>query len=424
MYPAPEYADFDKQLLEDLGVQKMTWKEIFPRLQADLLSRSSRIHTRKRDSPWYEAFADLGLSALKATSNTPVMFRKQSLICLSKVSQWTGAPGMGFGGQKNIYFPTTGTVSVPDDIGLPLADRTASANPKVRELYAALGVEECSKGTIYAAIEAAQASDSASLNLNSHLQYLFQTDCEPSEVKPWLLVPTDRGPKGSGRRLYFASHAAYHLDQLLPRDIRHDNNLACSVIPEEVLKLEPLNLRIDKRTWLTWLKEATGARYHPQLTRKGYSGTELSTDLCKVVELYPSKFLGTLKAHWSEYRHKASQVRDLLKECRVPCMFGKSHFLHATYLPTSQILDKIDELGIDVSAIAVLDLPDGQIDEDQYREWRFLEDFGVCAKPDLQFYKSALEELYYMDGLNIAQAKRAYRSMALLATIGDQEDLR
>ena len=146
MYLASDYRHKRTKTLEDLGVYTMTWNEVMIRIQADLTSQSSRIKIKKRDSPWYEAFAQLGLLALQGeSSGISEWFKRQPLICLSQANQWTSAPNMGYGGLKNIYFPNTGTVPIPENIGLNLVDKTASANAKVRELYIALGVEECPK---------------------------------------------------------------------------------------------------------------------------------------------------------------------------------------------------------------------------------------------------------------------------------------
>lgn len=419
IYPAPEYSAFGKELLEDLGVRTMTWNEMFPRLQADLVSRNSRIRTQKRDSPWYEAFATLGLAALKSSFEIP--FKKQSVICLNKTNQWTGAPGMPNGGQKKIYFPTTGAVPIPDDIGLFLADRTASANPKVRKLYAALGVEECSKQTVYTAIEKAQASNNESLDIASHLEYYCRTGYEPSQLPKRLLVPTDRGPRPVAQSFYFASDSEYDMDQLLPQSLRSSHGLNCNIIPVEVIKLESSNFQLNDRTWLMWLQEATGARHYPRLTQKLSSEVVLSLDLRKILKLNPSKFLGTLRAHWSEYRHDALQIRGELADCLVLCISGIDAPLDITYLPTSCIFEEIDRLGFEGTVIPVLDLPDGHLAEDQYREWQFLEEFGVCAKPDLRFYRSALTA---MNEVELAQVIRAYSSIARLATIEYREALR
>ena len=103
MYLASDYRHKRTKTLEDLGVYTMTWNEVMIRIQAHLTSQSSRIKIKKRDSPWYEAFAQLGLLALQGeSSGISEWFKRQPLICLSQANQWTGAPNMGYGGLKNI----------------------------------------------------------------------------------------------------------------------------------------------------------------------------------------------------------------------------------------------------------------------------------------------------------------------------------
>ena len=243
-------------------------------------------------------------------------------------------------------------------------------------------------------------------------------------MQSWLLVPTDVGQEGFGKRFYFSSDKEYDLDKLLPLDVRLKQKLKCSVIPANLVELEPADLQIHKRTWKMWLQHAIDARHYPKLTHVGSLGAFLNPDSRALLSLNPSKFLGTLKAHWDEYQHEAFSIHGELRNCEIMCRSGQFLPLHTTFLPTCQILGRLRELGVPESKTAVLHLPDGELDDALLRQWRFLEDFGACSKPNLRFYQLALEQMESLKETPVSQAKSLYRSMAQLATVEDHANLR
>lgn len=392
------------------------------RIQADLVNPNSRIKTQKSNNPWHEAFAKLGLLILeKSKTADQQMLKKQADIPLLKPNQWTGAPGMCSGGLDKIYFPHIGTTRIPGDIGLHMVDRVASMNTARKAFYKSLGVAQCSKKTVFTKIREAHQSVQDPSDLYSHLMCLFHVHDRPEELQCWLQMPTDDGRKESvSKSFYFPSDEEYDLDQLLPKDIRLQMNLAFNILPRSLVHIYPSTLVVHGRTWKAWLKEVTNANYHPLLWRanKNPPSMSLSRTIRAILKHNSKKFLGTLKAHWNEYQHHALKVGDDLEECKVPCRSGESLPLHTTYLPTVEVLERLQELGIDDSdcEIAILTLPDGDLDDVTSRQWRFLEDYGVCSKPDLCFYQSALEQLSDIPEVTLEVMKELYKSMARLAT--------
>jgi hypothetical protein len=51
-------------------------------------------------------------------------------------------------------------------------------------------------------------------DLSAHSRYLFPHSKKPEEMQSWLLVPTDDGQEGFGKRFYFSSDKEYDLDKL------------------------------------------------------------------------------------------------------------------------------------------------------------------------------------------------------------------
>ena len=370
IYLAPEYGSAYENALRDLGLEAINWEDIIKRLRMDLVNTNSRIRSHGCDSPWFEAFAAL-CSLLLASKHSAqrTLLMKQPLIPLTNSNQWTGAPGMGGGGLAKIYFPSTGTIPIPTDIGLALLKRTATTKTKVKDFYAALGVECCPKATVLAKIRDVHLSRRKELNLEPHLRYLFYNHKRPCDITPWLLVPTDSGPRGSDWTFYFSSEVPYSTDKLLPRDTRERYGMRCSIISTAMLNLELANIQANNRTWRLWLQEATKARDHPPLIRMTVWGIELSSDLSYVLEYNASSFLGTLKAHWTEYQRDALQVKDVLKNTAVLCRSTRTFPLQETYLPTSEVLERLQELQVADVSLPILRLPDVELDEVSCREW-------------------------------------------------------
>ena len=430
IYLAPEYRLFDTRILADLGVQTMDWSHVLTRLQADLTRETSRIRTRERNSPWYEAFAELGTRGLKIGDGTSSRLKKMALICLNKPNQWTGAPGESKGGLRTIYFPTTKSIPIPNDIDLHLADDVASSNMKVKAFYEAMGVELCPEEVAFAAIKAAQGATSSTsdlrLNLHTHLTYLYHLHDQPTVLRDWIHIPTDGGYARCDREFYLASDTAYHLDQLLSHKIRSENRLKCNLVTADFLRTNSSksSFLFPERTWQSWVQKVTNARYYPPLTRQTDVKVFLHRDLENVLRYNPSKFLGTLHAHWSEYRNMAWLIFDRLKDCQILCQSGLSYPLRSTYLPTSHILETVQEFGLDDSKVPILDLSVDKLSNEQYLEWRFLEDFGACPKPDLAFYQAALAELSQSKNVSLEKLQLLYKSMAVLITYGAYKNLR
>jgi hypothetical protein len=428
-YIAPEYGTRHDQTLEDLGVRRLDWSEVIARIQADLVNPNYRIKTRKSNHPWHEAFAKLGLLVLENSKAVDQQtLKRQAVIPLLKPNQWTVAPGMFSGGLDKIYFPYIGTTRTPGGIDLHMVDQVASTNTARKAFYKSLGVAECSKKMVVTKIREVHQSVRDPSDLYSHLMCLFQVHDRPEVFQHWLQMPTDDGRKVSVlKKFYFPSDEEYDLAQLLPKDIQLQMNLEFNLLPSVLVGIYPSALIVHGRTWKAWLKEVTNAKYHSSLCRAGKNppSVSLSLALQAVLEHNSENFLGTLKAHWNEYQHHAWKVCNVLKECKVLCRSGKSFPLHTTYLPTVNVIEKLQELVIDDSKheIAILILPDCDLDDFTSRQWRFLEDYGVCSKPDLRFYQSALAKLNDAPNVLLEVMKELYNSMARLATAEDPESL-
>jgi hypothetical protein len=431
IYLSEEYATRHEACLTSLGVETICWDEIIARLQADLAHIRSRIKTTPATDPWHEALADLLLSAFSKDGSTRAQKRIKQLavIPLSKPNQWTGAPGSSPGGSQEVYFAYVGGIPIPGSIPLRLLDRVASTNAKRRAFYEALGVEECQKATVFAKIQwLHQPNLVGPFSVDEdHFLFLFHHNFAVHEIRSWIQVPLDTGGKRLARfgDLYFPSNGEFDMYKLLPTQCSCANYISRSLFDAEPSSIT------KNQSWKTWLARVTGARFFPPLTPLGAevtfgkSSRVLSPAFKNVLELNPQKFLGMLRAHWNMYQADADHVKEELRKCKVLCRSGNSFPLHTTYLPTIEIIAKINELGISDTAIPLLDVGDITLDESAYRSWKFLEEFGVSPKTDMNFYVLAIQAIASSSSQpDTSIVAEIYASMARMATVQDHERLR
>jgi hypothetical protein len=427
MYLASEYTESHQIRLTELGLDFIDWGNLIDRVQADLISPFSRIKTTDPTDPWHEAFARMLLPAFATSSrvsnSTRQRIKRLALIPLVSPNQWTGTPGVSFGGSDKIYFAFTESTPIPKSISLRLLDRTASQNATRKALYQALGVEECPKKTVFAKIRELHQLSCAPSRPIDQLQYLFHQRYESDDIKSWIWIPLTNGntAKASRCQHYFPSDIEFDMYRLVP------THGSIPFLSDALINAEQFTMRVNNEDWKTWLARVTGARYYPAI--RGDTDSDgchhLSLGLKAVLEHNPAKFLGTLRAHWNEYHKDAYTVKEDLRHCSVPCTSGATVPLCNTYLPTTEIVAEAARLGITRNALPLLVLSEDTLDETTHLLWKFLEEFGVVSKPDLRFYRLAISvkwtELSHKNSEKIAEV---YQCMAQLATIRDHDALR
>lgn len=132
-----------------------------------------------------------------------------------------------------------------------------------------------------------------------------------------------------------------------------------------------------------------------------------------------------LKAHWNKHEEDSFLVDEELGNLRVLCKSGKLVRPRTAYLPTKMVIETINNLGISESTMPLLSVSDGTLDELTYRSWRFLEEFGVRSKPDMDFYVLAIRAFASgPTGTDFGTVTHIYTCMAEMATIQHHTKLR
>jgi hypothetical protein len=430
-----------EKILEDLGIQPVSWYDLLNRLGADLMKPNSKMRTTPPADGWHTSCTNLLLAALRLSEAPSITGRVKRLAVIPLVGEnrWTGAPGSSPGGLKEIYFPTTDGIPIPTEIGLHLVNAIAASQPSRAELFRKLGVEDCSVQKVIASISKTHRADKVSLNqAKPHYNYLFHFEKNLESMNDWLRIPTVAYTLHRPQDLtFFQSECEYDAQKLLSR--LHSGKF----VHPDLVQFLPPDERRQNISWINWLERVTRARYYPPLIGEG-EGEELSPILDDVLRENPDKFIGMLHAHWAEeyrtivYAHM-TWLPLKLGELEVPCENGIPVPMNSAYLPTESIKAMVRKLGIE--SFPVLRLP-VELDQLNIKDWQFLDIFGVGCKLDLRFYKLALGHMVdlYMadDSDSIASGGsfsfdsvtykeniiEVYQSIANLATMQDKEELR
>lgn len=428
IYLAPEYDSKHFDTLKNIGTANIHWDLFIDRLQQDLVRSDSYLKTKAYSDLWHQSCATSLLAVFNPRFRSrEARIKRLAIIPLIGGNKWTGAPHTGSGSLSKLYFPTTEGVDIPEDVSLHLVERKACLNSKRKALYEALGVEECPRETVFTAIENFHKSHPKTISYASHFQYLFHFHSQPELLRPWIYVPIHCGYlKPIPEALYFPSEQEYDTEELLPETVSGKDKTAQLLRKDFVAMVGP-SVRYQNLSWKEWLERATGARYHPPLVEKapGVLRYKVSKVLRAVLEQNSQKFVGTMRAHWAEYKSDVHHVKSELRECKVPCNSGELFPLQSTYLPTPQVVSKLSSLGVE-SGFPLLKVPQ-PIDESNQIEWRFLEELGVHFAIDLNFYEVALSKIVQLIGqgrMAPERAKQLYINMTEVVTMQDSERLR
>jgi hypothetical protein len=430
-YLAREYDKID--VLQEFGVEYIGWIELLKRLRADLIRVPSKMRSLAPDDEWHASCAAMLLQPFEDPKRKRVQQRLEQMPIIPLLNgPWIAAPSINVGSHDSIYFPSTDSVPIPEDLSLRLVDARAASVLKRAALFRKLGVQNCPKQMVIDEIRSLHKSYFKlkvalhSFVPASHFKYLFHFDTGPGLLRNWLLVPTEAGClRQASKQLYFLSDEEYHTQKLLADGCETKMNGPAAFVRRKLVEFESPNARCQNLFWTEWLREVTGARYFPPLVEDP-SASQLSPVMLAVLEQSREKFVGLLQAHWNtEYESTISKlpwISSKLGECRVSCESKATEQLRSTYLPSNEIKMKAKELGVEKD-FPFLKLP-VTLDGTNYRYWRFLEDLGVGHKLDLRFYKLVLEKIRSSDSVTAQNVAPLYRCMANTARLEEQENLR
>lgn len=401
-YLSPKYSwNSDKNMLLDLGVRKLGWQHLLPRILPYLQGHifQPRLLRIPFDDDWHTRVSSLLQEGLDTEYSSKI--KSLPLIPLHN-GELASTYDRGA-----IYFPqdSSGT-QIPTDLDLSFVEAGALENPSLVALYFKLGVKYCNPDDIVNKIIGRyNRKDGVSLSQSvCHLRYLFRTLPENGELDNKIFVMDTHetrvyrkfvpfGVDLAVDDVYFDTGEKYGMRYLIT-EINKTKHISRA---SNYHFLHPLYLASNKpgerrhdRSWEEWLHQKAAVRYIPRL--RSSSSTILAFIWLDISMTCPWMLLGALRTYWHRYPTSEKAVRSGVAMLDVMCENDEIHPLRDTYLPLEELTQIPKELFIHSQFPFVLLPADWEDNKTPTLDgWLFLTELGVGRKVDLQFYLLALQ---------------------------------
>lgn len=433
IYLSAIYEVADIEILEDLGLHKMSWDQMLDRLEADLKSQDSKMRSTELEDAWHTAVTGLIEKALEDDEDSPwLRHRILDLDILPLQSrEWTSPSTATV--TDPIYFPNLDedlkSLVIPQDLGLRSIHPKACVLPERKTVYQSLGISDCAGRVLVDEILRIHRQNSCGdlANTLSHFEILFWFGPQlTSTQRGDLRALTENSRVQRSSTLFFRSDKDCHTEELL-EFTNIDDVEDCGFIHNEYLSSKVKGQYRYKKTWEGWLESVAGVRYYPHLNGR-QNPSSLSPVLEAVLRDNSSLFVPTLQAHWiSSYKAVCNAFPDLkskISKCKVLCRNKKLEQLRKTFLPTKELLCESHQFGVK-SLLPILELGSGKNAADG-EHWSLLQEFGVCCKPNLTFYLKVLLALQTPANdqeYNSKAVVDVYKSIGRISNLGSKARL-
>lgn len=406
-YLSPHYTSDDLKRLDPLGLKKIHWENILARFCSALTTKNPKMRVNNPiDENWHMRVAKLfskGLSRtadklhkrIKSLELIPLQGSTPVSANVKRIIRWVTAENMP------IYFPNTGNIPIPSDLGLALVEQTAASNNERKILFSQLGVINASSSDIVSLIiKRYTSSRICTMDENiAHLQYLYWNLPQGTTNLERTIYLFDKEGQAvlciqsHMEHMYFEEEEE-DWQQLLkhgPIENGESSGLDIHFLNSKYIDAVATTELQHGRLWKQWLSEIVGVQSYPQLLNP--KGNSLSDEFRHVIKYRPEKLVWLLKRFWPVYEHEIEELPAVVRElrsCKVPSDEEVAGTLESTFLP----LPRLQELawGLEVVAFPFLTMPEELTDENG-NDWQFLTAFGVRSSDDLHFYVNALQRV-------------------------------
>lgn len=398
IYLSPKYTEADFEILRRLGTTKLKFFKFVDRLDADLrILGGSKWRDLQNNADWRTRICKLLLLAFsRGLSNEQKHLRTLPLIPLHD-GRWVSSAS-----ETKIYFPKTGDIPIPEDLGLDIVHPMAADNESWVDLLLALDVISCSQDSVISSIykyyNATNIDNFKVVNAVAHMRYLY-----------WF-PPKDHFILDSKVRLANQHGSLLKKDQYLyffdERDDYSPSKLfgqygqlpghPVHYLHEDYLKAVDPEIIHHGLRWMTWLEKRVGVRQLPELRATGRNG--LSKEFQYIINYQSNRLLGTLKRGWAFYRARCPYngvAEEELRRSAVLLENGRRKPLLRTFLPLPKLKQIAAELCI-VDTYPFIAISELLRDEERL-EWMFVKDLQVGIEENLEFYLTALETFQQTD---------------------------
>lgn len=406
LYLSEHYDWGDKLTL--LGVQCVNRAQLYARVQADLISPTSRMKSAMTSIEWHSRSANILMSPFRPTFGLDETrqaaadkVRNLALIPLGD-GRWVSAKS------GSIFYPHNHhNLPIPTDLGLQLVSADPLRHPDRKALFANLGVKECSPKDIIVKI-INQYAKRVNVHLKysvMHLRYLYwelpkeKTDLSgliyllDQECTAIYRVRVTDGRDQVVDDLYFESDDEYGPKRLFRRQPFGQNarpSYAAHFINSAYMTAVSPSARANDISWIDWLAKFANVQRIPRLARP--SSTQLSEAFLHIINHRENMIVGTLKHHWGSYKDVMKpEIAEALSKASVTCEDVPNTPMKETYMPLPKLKKICNDLGV-ARELPFLKLPVKLNDESQ-RDWQFLEIFHVGTEANVTFYLDILRQI-------------------------------
>ncbi|KAL8947441.1 MAG: hypothetical protein Q9222_006278 [Ikaeria aurantiellina] len=389
VYLSPKYTEADFQILQRLGTRTLRWSKFVDRLEADLCSSHS--------SKWkdIEENGDWRIRVCKLISRIFVENlddQKHRLSKLALIPLWDGK--WVSSASTLIYFPDSGDVSIPRDLGLQLADTRATNNTAWANLLTKFGVKDCPPNSVSSWILQrynAPTIDSFKVSYGvAHVRYLYwfltkDQSCLASRLR---LANQNGTLLRKNQHLYFPDEGDDYTPKKLFEQSTQITGFAVNFLHEDYLKAVDPGIIHNGWSWSRWLEEVLGVRRVPKLCAQASDG--LSNAFQYIVSHRSGRLLGTLKKGWDSYCAEMNDaVEKELRNTAVLLANGRRVPLQDTFLPFPKLRRIASELHV-IEQFPFIAMHEPLRDE-EVLDWIFVKDLQIGVEENLDFYLSALK---------------------------------
>ena len=424
LYVSERYSSENIKKLRTLGLNEISSRECFARVQDQTERQDSRLRTLEFEDRWHTAF----LAFIGHLMNEGFWLDVEELrIIPLTTGDWVRVVDML---TNPVYLPYAISednlqIEIPENVGIQKLRPEACMIPDRRAVYAGLGVSDCSAESVLTKIAERQSAEYSGLirDFVRQLEILFWFGRNPVSLKA---IDEDRKRRPS-ERLFFRTGTPYDALDLLGQTSITDLPVGYGFIHDLYLTSVVCNSLKNGVTWMQWLERHARVRSYPQLMNE--SKSELHPLLRLTAREDSSKFIAALHAHWpqsyeEEFSRYSSRIKSVLQETEVLCQNGQKKPLSKTILPTPEMMKRSLECGVQ-ELLPFLIVPDNAF-ASGIQSWIFLRLLGVISEVNLDFCFTILDCLkdctLPQDRLRQA-AIQAYKTIGDISTLGDSDRL-
>ena len=399
VYLSPKYTDAAFEILRRLGATTLQWDKFVDRLAGDLRNPSDfRWRSLTASNSWRtricQALSEIFVGKLQPSTEQQKRLRTLDLIPLNHGS-WISSAS-----KTKVYFPNTGDVLIPTDLGFDLAHPAVIENVAWARFLSTLGVKTCSSDDVINSINIRYGTKDLKnftiADAVAHIRYLYWfLPKDTSSLAPQIRFVNQHGALlRKDQYLYFPEGEGDYSPPELFKKHAQLLGLSVNYLHGDYLTAVNASIVHNGLSWIQWLEKIAGVHRRPVL--RATDSQRLSSEFRYIIKHRSERLLGTLRCGLAHYRPLlTSDLRGQITESRVRLENGQLESLECTYLPFPRLKSIAVELRV-AEAFPFVAVSESVKDEEK-TGWAFVQQLSVGIEEDLQFYLNALKSFQQLN---------------------------